>query len=216
MEEKKTSSKKKNTTSRTTTKKSTTTNKSNVKREVKKPSEEKKNKIEIKDKQEKGLKDKISSLLVLKIIFVLLAVLVIVLGIIVYQRSNDENYSVKANIVIPVVTAGDEFDFSINAAALAQSNTYVFKVTNFKDKTINSIEMPYQVTIENGTDSVIKVTKNGESKDLMLDQKNTVINGEPLGKDKKDYVYYTVKMTSHGNIGSQDIISIKISSTKEG
>ena len=215
MEEKKTSSKKKKTTSGTTTKKSTT-NKSNVKREVKKPVEEKKNKTEAKTNQKMGLKDKINSLLVLKIIFVLLVVLVIVLGIIVYQRSNDENYSVKANIVIPVVTAGDEFDFSINASALAQSNTYVFKVTNYKDKTINSIEIPYQVTIENGTNSVIKVTKNGESKDLMIDQKNTVINGESLGKDKRNYAYYTVKMTSHGDIGSQDIISVKISSAKEG
>lgn len=163
-----------------------------------------------KKQNKKNVQDLLKSVKTLTVVFILLLALVIfllVLCIIKYKESKANAY---ANMVIPVYEVNTDYEFSINAKILSEVDEYVFKIVNYKNKEINKEEIPYKIEIKNATNSIIKVTKDDSKKDLMKNQKETIIDENTLKKDTKENIYYHVKITKINDISKDDLIYIKI------
>ena len=164
----------------------------------------------MKKKKQKNIQDLMKSVKTLTVVFALLLVLVIfllVLCIIKYKESKENEF---ANIVIPVYETNSNYEFSINAKTLSEVGTYTFKIVNYMKTDINKEEIPYKIEIKNNTNSTIKVTKNDSKKNLMSNQEETIIDEVTLKKDKKENLYYHVKITKSKNITKDDLIYVKI------
>jgi hypothetical protein len=159
-----------------------------------------------------SLKSIVTSTTFLGIVFVLLLGLVIILGIYVHDKKNEEREELHANIMIPINEVETEYEFSISAIDLRKVGKYIFKITNYLKDAINEDEIVYSITIQNPTDSVITLTKEDAKENLMLDQKKTVIENEILPSLYKKDVYYTVQFAEIGDLKNKDLISIIINS----
>ena len=149
----------------------------------------------MKKKKQKNVQDLLKSVKTLTVVFVLLLVLVIfllVLCVIKYKESKANEF---ANMVIPVYETNTNYEFSINAKTLSEVEDYTFKIVNYKKNGINKEEIPYKIEIKNNTNATIKVTKDDSKKDLMKNQKETIIDENTLKKDTKENIYYHVKIT---------------------
>ena len=113
-------------------------------------------------------------------------------------------------MVIPIYEVNTDYEFSINAKVLSEIDKYTFKIVNYKKNKINDEELSYKIEIKNNTNSIIKVTKNDSKKDLMKDQKETIIDENTLKKDTKDNIYYHIKTTKYNDLTKDDLIYIKI------
>lgn len=173
-----------------------------TKKEAKKPVKKTTKKVEQKEKFYKSTK-------FLVIVFVVLLLLVGVLGVVSIIKKQEYDKKIKANIVLPVIRE-EQFEFSINAKELASAQGYIFKVTNHREGKVNKKDMSYDIFIENGSNSVIEITKNGSKKDLMAEQVNTVVENQKLPKNKEITDYYTIKTKSSGKLGKQEMINIKV------
>ena len=162
-------------------------------------------------KKKTTIKDIVTSTKFLTIVFILLLILVVFLVIICSIKENNAKTDGFANMNFPILKEETSIEFSINAFTLSQTDEYIFKVTNFKDKKINKKKLDYTVTIENDTNSVISVTVNDVGEDVMVNQKSTVLN-DSLKKDEKEAVFYHVKVISNGELDKKDLINIKINS----
>ena len=163
-----------------------------------------------KKNKKKNVQDLLNSVKTLTIVFVLLLVLVIsllVLCVIKYKESRENAF---ANMVIPVYETDTNYEFNINAKILSEVDEYTFKIVNYRKKELNKEEMPYKIEIKNDTNSVIKVTKNDSKKDLMKDQKATIIDENTLKTDKKENIYYHIKIAKSNDLTKDDLIYIKI------
>lgn len=163
-----------------------------------------------KQKSKKTSKDLLNSVKNLTIVFILLLILVIflfILCVIKYKESKENEF---ANMVIPVYELNTDYEFNINAKTLSEVNEYVFKITNYKKGKINTKKIPYKIEIKNDTNSKIKVTKNDSNKNLMTNKKETIIDQNTLKIDKKENIYYHIKITKSANLTAKDLIYIKI------
>ena len=111
----------------------------------------------------------------LMVVFIMLLILVITLVILCIIKNNEADKNKYANMVIPVYELNTDYEFNINAKTLSEVNEYVFKIVNYKKNEINKEEIPYTIEIKNNTNSIIKVTKDNSNKDLMKNQKSTII-----------------------------------------
>ena len=164
----------------------------------------------MKKKKKKTAQDLLNSVKTLTTVFILLLVLVIflfILCIIKYKESKENEF---ANMVIPIYEVNTDYEFSINAKVLSEIDKYTFKIVNYKKNKINDEELSYKIEIKNNTNSIIKVTKNDSKKDLMKDQKETIIDENTLKKDTKDNIYYHIKTTKYNDLTKDDLIYIKI------
>lgn len=160
--------------------------------------------------KKKNIQDLLNSVKTLTIVFILLLILVIsllVLCVIKYKESKENAF---ANMVIPVYETDTNYEFNINAKILSEVEEYTFKIVNYRKKELNKEELPYKIEIKNDTNSVIKVTKNDSKKDLMKDQKETIIDENTLKTDKKENIYYHIKITKSNDLTKDDLIYIKI------
>ena len=160
--------------------------------------------------KKKNIQDLLNSVKTLTIVFILLLILVIsllVLCVIKYKESKENAF---ANMVIPVYETDTNYEFNINAKVLSEVEEYTFKIVNYRKKELNKEELPYKIEIKNDTNSVIKVTKNDSKKDLMKDQKETIIDENTLKTDKKENIYYHIKITKSNDLTKDDLIYIKI------
>ncbi len=146
----------------------------------------------------------------LKLVFFILLILVIVLGVMVYKKDNEMSGKVTANIVIPVFEEGSSSSVTINADNL--SSDYIIKVTNYRGDSINSSELKYSVNVLNSTSSSIQVFKNKSQDNLMVDNKNTIIEGESLKKDTKENVYYYIRINDYSKVKKDEKIVVRIDS----
>ena len=158
-----------------------------------------------KKKQEEAKSNKL-----LTIVFFLLLALVILLIVLCVIRNNEYKTDGFANLSFYLNGEESPIEFSINANTLAETDEYIFKITNFKKNKINKEKLDYTVTIENTTNSVISVTVNDVGEDLMINQESTELK-DTLKKDKKEAVYYHVKVSSHGELTDKDLINVRIS-----
>ena len=164
----------------------------------------------MKKKKQKNVQDLLKSVKTLTVVFVLLLVLVIfllVLCVIKYKESKANEF---ANMVIPVYETNTNYEFSINAKTLSEVEDYTFKIVNYKKNGINKEEIPYKIEIKNNTNATIKVTKDDSKKDLMKNQEETIIDEVTLKKDKKENIYYHIKITKSKDLTKDDLIYIKI------
>ncbi len=163
-----------------------------------------------KKQNKKNVQDLLKSVKTLTVVFVLLLVLVIFLLVLCVIKYKESKVNAYANMVIPVYEVNTDYEFSINAKILSEVDEYVFKIVNYKNKEINKEEIPYKIEIKNDTNSIIKVTKDDSKKDLMKNQKETIIDENTLKKDTKESIYYHVKITKAKDITKDDLIYIKI------
>ena len=164
----------------------------------------------MKKKKQKNIQNLMKSVKTLTVVFSLLLVLVIfllVLCVIKYKESKENEF---ANMVIPVYETNTNYEFNINAKVLNEIGVYTFKIVNYKKNDINKEEMPYKIEIKNTTDSTIKVTKGDSKTDLMKKQEDTIVDEVTLKKDKKENIYYHIKITKAKNITKDDLIYVKI------
>ena len=160
--------------------------------------------------KKKNAQDLLNSVKTLTIVFISLLILVIsllVLCVIKYKESKENAF---ANMVIPVYETDTNYEFNINAKILSEVEEYTFKIVNYRKKELNKEELPYKIEIKNDTNSVIKVTKNDSKKDLVKDQKETIIDENTLKIDKKENIYYHIKITKSNDLTKDDLIYIKI------
>ena len=164
----------------------------------------------MKKKKQKNVQDLLKSVKTLTVVFALLLALVIfllVLCVIKYKESKANEF---ANMVIPVYEINTNYEFSINAKTLSEVEDYTFKIVNYKKNGINKEEIPYKIEIKNNTNATIKVTKDDSKKDLMKNQEETIIDEVTLKKDKKENIYYHIKITKSKDLTKDDLIYIKI------
>lgn len=162
-------------------------------------------------KKKNQKKNILQSTKTLTILFIGLLALVIFLLVLCIIKNNEANNNQYANMVIPVYELNTDYDFSINAKILSEVDEYVFKVTNYKENKINKEKIPYKVEIKNETDSIITITKDSSKKNLMKDQKSTILDEITLGTKEKENIYYHIKVTKKGSLKKDDLIYIKIS-----
>ena len=142
--------------------------------------------------------------------FILLIIVVIVLGVLVYEASNKKTD--KANLSIPVYQKGLSEEFDINLKKLSHKKYYSVKIRNYRDEKINTEEMPYEIIIVNNTKSKIKITKDDADQNLMVDQKSTKIEGVKLKANIEDEDIYYFSVIDKKKITKDDKIYIEIKS----
>jgi len=162
------------------------------------------------EKEENKNKNLFSVDNLLKLIFFVLLIVVIVLGVMVVKKDNESGSKVQANIVIPVFEKGSSSSVTINADNL--SSDYIIKVTNYRSDSINKTKLNYSVNVLNGTSSSIKVLKNNSKDNLMVDNKNTIIENESLRKDIKENVYYYIRISDYSKVKKDEKIVVRIDS----
>lgn len=164
----------------------------------------------MKNKKKKTTDDLLNSTKKLMIVFILLLVLVIFLFVLCVVKYKESKKNEFANMIIPVYELNTDYEFSVNAKILSEVDEYVFKIVNYKKEDINKEEIPYKVEIKNDTNSTIKVTKDSSKKDLMDKQKEKIIDEVTLEKNKKQDIYYHIKITKSKDLTADDLIYVKI------
>ncbi len=175
----------------------------------------KKQKNKKKKKKSFSFQDFITSEKTLLAIFCILLVAVILLFFVVFHKKKELEENPNANMVIPIYKDSSSFHFSISAKALSEKEQYIFKVTNFQNDIINSEDVHYRITVENDTDSKIKVVKKDSQDNLMTDNHKTTIDGGLLTKRVEEEDTYQVTMTSHGELDENQFIRIEVSNELE-
>ena len=205
MENKDKKTEKKKTTSRKIPSKKRTTKSSNL--NEKKITSKNPRKRTIKKENIKKESNKVNILL--QAIFFILLFVVVVLGILVVKKDNENKNKVVANIVVPVFEKDNQSSITINADAL--TSDYIVKVTNYKSiDNVNKEEFTYDVSIQNNTSTNVIVKKGKNGKNLMNDSKSTIISGEKLKKSVKENVYYYISVDDINKVKSKEKILFKI------
>ncbi len=174
--------------------------------------DKKKKKKKTKKKEEKNWKEIFSSTPFLGTVFGLLLILIGVLGVLIYQKELKKEAEWDSHITIPVIEAGANFEFGIDLSVFVKEKNpeYIFKIVNYRDDEVNEEEIPYQILIENNSDSIISLTKEESSDDLIKTQKSTLIEGEILPSNEKKEVYYHLNLKEFGKIKNSDLIHVQI------
>ena len=146
----------------------------------------------------------------LKITFCGLLVLVVGLLIACIIMNNEAENNKYANMTIPVYEEDSNYEFSINAKTLSETDEYIFKVVNYKGKSINKKKIKYRIEINNETDSKIEVTMNNDKTNLMKDEKSTILEEKELSNKTKENVYYYIRIKSYNKLNKDDLIYVKI------
>lgn len=146
----------------------------------------------------------------LMVVFIILLLLVIFLFVLCVIKYNESKKNEFANMVIPVYELNTNYEFNINAKILSEVDGYTIKIVNYKKNDINKEEIPYRIEIKNDTNSTIKVTKGDSNKNLMKNQKETTLDEIKLKKDKKEDIYYHIKITKSNDLKKDDLIYVKI------
>lgn len=149
---------------------------------------------------------------ILAAVFGILLIVVIVLGVMVFNKSQENKDKVNANLVVPIFEVNAEENVSLNTLALAEEDEYVLKITNYKDDKVIAEKVNYSITVENDSKAIVKVTKNKDTEDLMKNQKSTVIENQELKSNTKEDVYYHISITEKNKIDKDDKVNIKIAS----
>ena len=203
MENKDKKTEKKKTTSRKTPSKKITTKSSNLNEKKITSKTSRKRTIKKENIKKENIKKESNK------VNILLLIVVVVLGILVVKKDNENKNKVVANIVVPVFEKDNQSSITINADAL--TSDYIVKVTNYKSiDNVNKEEFTYDVSIQNNTSANVIVKKGKDGKNLMKDSKSTIISGEKLKKSVKENVYYYISVDDINKVKSKEKILFKI------
>ena len=164
-------------------------------------------------KAKSSIKEFLSSIVFLKMVFAFLVVLVIILAFMVYHKNRNQTEEIQANMVVPIRDFNANYSFGIDLKSLV-GKKYLFKVTNYRNGEVNSEDVYYRLTITNNTSSVVSVTKDDNKK--VIDAK-TMTESDPikLVKDEKITDYYYVEVEEATDVQDGEKIQISIVSEKE-
>ena len=98
----------------------------------------------------------------------------------------------------------------------SKEKMYSLKITNYTLNKINKDKVDYSVTIENNSKARLKVWKDMDLNNLMIDQESTVIRDVGFGNTKKEYHIYHFKILDKNKVKKNDKINIKILEEKQG
>lgn len=167
---------------------------------------------QIKEKTKSKKKNFFTTENILAIVFGILLIVVIVLGVMVFNKSRENKDKINANLVVPIFEINAEENVILNTLALAEQDEYILKITNYKDDKVIAEKVNYSITVENDSKAIVKVTKNKNTEDLMKNQKSTVIENQELKSNTKEDVYYHISITEKNKIDKDDKVNIKIAS----
>ncbi len=176
-----------------------------VNKEVNKKVKKKKLKIIPKEKNER----------ILFIIFIVLLISVIALAFITVDKKKE--YEAKqTDITIPIIEENVNNTLNVDISNLSKGalKEYKFKITNYKDKKVNSEKLVYNIYVDAlENDVTIKLYKSGNEKNLFKDLKKYEISNVSLPKNKKSDDLYTLIVKASSNIENKKSVEIKITST---
>lgn len=163
-------------------------------------------------KAKSSIKEFLSSIVFLKMVFAFLVVLVIILAFMVYHKNRNQTEEIQANMVVPIRDFNANYSFGIDLKSLV-GKKYLFKVTNYRNGEVNSEDVYYRLTINNNTSSVVSVTKDDNKK--VIDAK-TMTESDPikLVKDEEITDYYYVEVEEANDVQDGEKIQISIVSEK--
>ena len=165
------------------------------------------NKVKVEKKKKIFTKDNL-----LLAIFIFLVFLVVFLGVKVAQKYNKEKDIIKANITIPLMKKDDKAVVEIDLNELSKQDEYVFKITNYRNEELITENIPYKITVLNETDTTIELKRDKINNNLITNQKETVIDSLRLYKDKKEEIYFHVRILKKGNIKPKEVVKIIVES----
>ena len=113
-------------------------------------------------------------------------------------------------MLIPVYEKGQTNELDVNMYELANSKEYSIKIANYKNDKVNEEELEYSITVVNESDAYIKITKDKDTKNLMVDQDSTIIEGMKLGNKEKEYSIYHFSVIDKSKVKKDEKIHIKI------
>ena len=162
-----------------------------------------------KKKKKQTFKEFISSYTFMYSALIVLFLLVVVLSILVIKAKNNYNKN-KVNLVVPVLSEGTNNNLKVDLNAIYQYGKYVIKITNYRGNEVNEEEANYSITIKNNTDNSIKIVKDNDKENLMVNQEETTLSGLKLRAKKKEDTKYTITLDSNKKPKENSIIDIEI------
>ena len=147
-------------------------------------------------------------------IFVLLLIIVVVLGILVFNASNKYKKT-NGNILISINEKHNNSELDFDLVELSKRKDYTLKLTNYQQDSINQDKYNYSITITNDSDVKIYVWKDYKEKNLMVDQKATIIEGMSFDPLEKEYDIYHFSVINKEKVKKGDKIHLKILAQKE-
>ena len=197
------------------TKKSNTKKQTPKKEPIKKESVKRKNtttkKID-KTKKEKQPKDLTTKILL--VIFLVLCVVVFVLATIMITEnanSKKDKYDIQVPITEQELSSGIDIRINMDDVEKNQSKEYRIQTTNYIDEDkVNDKIMTYKMRINVPDDSDIDVELYSSTENFELLQGKTEITDQRLGKDTKEEITYTLKLTQRQKPSEDDYVNIKI------
>jgi len=142
--------------------------------------------------------------------FAVLLILVILLAIMVFTKSQ-ENAGSKSNIVFSILEENTHNYLDMDLESLV-GKEYTLKVTNYRGNKINPDGAHYTITITNDTEVEIEVLKDNKGENLITDGKVSVIEGETFGATEKEETVYYFRVKNSDKIKAGDKIRIEVAS----
>lgn len=152
---------------------------------------------------------------ILLISFIALLVLVIILTIVAVNKKKEYDKKQSADIIMPIIEKSVNNTFNIDISNLKEKGLkdYSFRITNYKEKTMNKAVTAYNISFDtNENDVTLKLYKNGSEEDLFKDKTSYEIKSLSLKTKEKQEDVYTVIIKANKEIKNKQSIKVKITS----
>lgn len=152
---------------------------------------------------------------ILSVIFIMMLILVIALLCVAINKKKELAKKQNADIVIPIMEKNTNNTINIDISNLKEKalKDYSFRITNYKEKKINTAAITYTVSFDtNENDVLLKLYKNGSEEDLFKDKSTYEIKKLKLESNVKQEDVYTVIIKANKEIKDKRSIKVKITS----
>lgn len=163
-------------------------------------------------KKTKVIQEKTGNEKILLVSFVVLLILVIILAFVAVNKKKEYDKKQSADIIMPIIEKGVNNTFSVDISNLKEKGlrSYSFKITNYKDKKINTKQIEYKLSINTLENDVeLKLYKNKDDKNLLANSNKYEITTK-LPKDKKQEDVYTLIIKANKEIEKNQTIEVKV------
>ena len=187
--------------------------KKETKKKTNKKAPSKKQAKVVKTKKEEKTPKKDKSTMILLTIFLILCVIVFILAIVMVVEngnSKNNNYNISIPITKEELDKGIDVEIDMSNIDKNESLEYRIQTTNYKEDEINKEELTYQMTVTIPDNSDIDVELYSSTENFELLQGKTEITDQRLGKDTKEKITYTLKLTQRQKPSEDDYVNIKI------
>lgn len=168
----------------------------------------------IPNKKTKVIPEKTGNEKILLISFIALLILVIILAFVAVNKKKEYDKKQSADIIMPIIEKSVNNTFNVDISNLKEKGlkSYSFKITNYKDKKINSKQIEYKISINTLENDVeLKLYKNKDDKNLLAGLEEYEITAK-LPKDKKQEDVYTLIIKANKEIDKNKTIEVKVAS----